>query len=448
MRSSWSMKKVGNRYAQAIALMLGAFGAVCSADVASALEFNFGFSEDTPSDVISGFNQAGQLWSSILKDDVDVNINVEFRDVNSPSLGFFQPQRVSYDYSDIKSALFSDQTSTDDAIAYNTLASNSDFGLLVDFDLLLNGTSNNPNGVGSLVPYVDDDGDCNNRSIRITTANAKALGLSNSNAPLCGLASSNRTSSSPDGTIILNSNFSWDFDTSNGIDAQSFDFIGVAAQGIAVTLGFISGVDVLDFNVPQTINGQNFYYDDGLFPFVSTMDLFRYSQGSSELGVIDWTTGRPNSQGQEVDKYFSIDGGVTKIASFSTGLRNGDGFRASSWKPDELGGISLGIMESTPAAGQILQFSDNDRRLFDVIGWNLEDESAEPPVRGVKQDPPDDPNNPDDNPPTTGGTDPPNTGGENPDDPSDPVKVPEPSAAISLLLLVGLTLKLWKKTTC
>lgn len=439
MRSSWLVKRVNHRYAPAIALMLGVIGAVCSPVAASALEFNFGFEEGTSSDVISGFNQAGQLWSSILKDDINVNINIEFRNIDSPSLGFFQPERVSYDYSNIKSALFSDQTSADDAIAYNTLDSHSDFDLLVDFDLLLNGTSNNPNGVGSLEPYVDDDGDCNNRSIRMTTANAKALGLSNSNTPVCGLASPNRTSASSDGRIILNSNFNWDFDASNGIDAQSYDFVGVAAQGIAVTMGFISGVDVLDFNVPQVTNGQNFYYEDGLFPFVSTMDLFRYSQNSSALGIIDWTTGRKTNQGQEIDKYFSIDGGVTKIASFSTGLRNGDGFRASSWKPDEIGGVSLGIMESTPAAGQVLQFSNSDRRLFDVIGWDLRDQSARPPMRGVKQNPPDDPNNPDDNPP--------DTGGENPTDPdpSDPVQVPEPSTAVSLLLLVGLTLRLWKK---
>lgn len=425
MRSSWFVKQVNHRYAQAIALMLGAVGAIGSVDAANAVEFNFGFAEGTSPDVVAGFEQAGQLWSSILQDDVEVNLNVAFSNINAQSLGFFEPQRVSYDYSDVQSALFSDQMSADDAIAYNTLASHADFDLLVDFDLLLNGTSNNPNGTGSLDSYVDSDGDCNNRSIRMTTANAKALGLSTSNSPVCGLTSPSRDSDSPDGTILLNSNFSWDFDVSDGVDAQSYDFVGVAAQGIAVMMGFISGVDVLDFNVPQVVDGQNVYYEDSLFPFVSTMDLFRYSEESSDLGIIDWTTGRTDSQGQAIDKYFSIDGGVNKIASFSTGLRNGDGFRASSWKPDELGGVSLGIMESTPAAGQTLQFSNNDKQLFDVIGWDLENPSADAPTRGVKQDPPDDPDNPDSNP--------------------DPIAVPEPSTAVPLILILGLTLRLLKK---
>ncbi|MGB3494319.1 MAG: NF038122 family metalloprotease [Elainellaceae cyanobacterium] len=434
MRSLWFGKQVSHRYAQAIALMVGAVGAICSADAASALEFNFGFAEGTSPDVITGFEQAGHLWSSILSDDIEVNLNVEFRDINSPSLGFFEPQRVSYDYSEVQSALFSDQTSADDATAYNTLALHSDFDLLVDFDLLLNGTSNNPNGAGSLNPYIDNDGDCNNSSIRMTTANAKALGLSTSNIPNCGLTSPSRDSNSPDGTILLNSNFSWDFDVSDGIDAQNYDFVGVAAQGVGVIMGFISGVDVLDFNVPQVTNSQNTYFEDSLFPFVSPMDLFRYSEESSDLGIIDWTTGRTNSQGQEIDKYFSIDGGVTQIASFSTGLRNGDGFRASSWKPDELGGVSLGIMESTPAAGQTLQFSNNDSRLFDAIGWDLKHPSANAPTRGVKQDPPDNPDNPD-NPDGPG----------DPGDTPDPVAVPEPSTAVPLILIVGLTLRLLRK---
>lgn len=429
MRNSWFAKQFNPCHVQAIALTVGVIGATCSAGAASALEFNFGFDEGTSPNVIAGFHEAGQLWSSIVSDDIDVNVNVQFRDIDSPSLGFFQPERVSYDYDGVKSALLADQTSTDDAIANNTLASHSDFDLLVDFDLFLNGTSNNPNGVGSLTPYIDDDGDCNNRSIRMTTANAKALGLSNSNVPVCGLASPTRTGASPDGTIVLNSNFNWDFDVSDGIDAQSYDFVGVSAQGLAVMMGFISGVDVLDFNVPQIVDGQSFYYEDGLFPFVSTMDLFRYSQDSSELGIIDWTTGRTDSQGQPVDKYFSIDGGTTKIASFSTGIRNGDGFRASSWKPDELGGVSLGIMEATPAAGQVLQFSESDRRLFDVIGWDLANQSVQPPTRGEEPDPPDDPDDPD-------------IPGDNP---SDPVSVPEPSVVLPLAVLAGLTLRFWKK---
>src|SRR5205085_225814 len=67
------------------------------------------------------------------------------------------------------------------------------------------------------------------------------------------------------------------------------------------------------------------------------------------------------------DKYFSVDGGATPIAAFSNGTNFGDGFEASHWK-DNLG---LGLMDPTVAGGELLMFSANDLRAFDVIGYDL-----------------------------------------------------------------------------
>lgn len=383
---------------------------VFNASNAQALQFNFGFSEGTPPEVIQGFNDAGELWGSFIADDITVDLTIQYEAFNSTSLGRFTPERSTFTYRDVVGALDRDISSPNDAVSFSSLPNSSELDVLLDpnfdFDVLTNGTSDNPNGVGSAVPYLDNDGDCNNRSIRMTTANAKALGLPRTGSGSCGSGRSNAPTS--DGTITLNSNFDWDFDVSDGIDPLAYDFVGIASQGIGVMLGNISGVDVLDFNSPLLDSGEPLFFEDGAFPFVSLTDLHRFSEESASLGVIDWTTGRTNGVGLDVDKYFSIDGGQTSLASFSTGVLKGDGQRASGWKADELGGTTLGIAEPTPNSGQVLQFSNNDQILFDVIGWDLADPFGDAPSRPIKSD----------------------------ENPPDPKSIPEPSSAIAFVPIV------------
>ncbi|MNY49434.1 hypothetical protein D3C86_1848570 [compost metagenome] len=88
--------------------------------------------------------------------------------------------------------------------------------------------------------------------------------------------------------------------------------------------------------------------------------MFRYSPLSSASGVIDWTA-------DEREKYFSMDGGATLGAQFSTGSTFGDGRQASHWK--DL--MMLGLMDPTAAQGELLLITSNDRMAMDVIGYNL-----------------------------------------------------------------------------
>jgi hypothetical protein len=313
-----------------------AAAAAIAPQAASALTFNMTFTPESTAADIQAFTQAGQIWSSLLSDAVTINLNVGTAALSPGVLAQAGSTRVAFNYSSYYAGLSADATSAADSLALSSLSASP------TFDMLLNRTSNNPNGSGSAVAYVDNDGDDNNSTIRLTSANAKALGL--------GVAAAS------DASITFSNQFSWDYDASDGVDANSYDFVGIAVHEIGHSLGFISGVDILDGNSPP-VNGP---FPDNLFTYVAPLDLYRYSLDSAALGVIDWTA-------STVDKYFSLDGGATSIASFSTGVNFGDGRQASHWK-DSLG---IGIMDPTAARGEALAVSANDLLAFDVIGWNV-----------------------------------------------------------------------------
>jgi hypothetical protein len=316
-------------------MALSGIGVSSSVVPANALTFNFTPAAGTSQLAIDGFRSAGALWSSVFTDNVTVNVNINFTALSAGVLGSTGSTNQSFSYSQVYNALRTDRTSADDNLAVNSLSTKP------TFNMLLNRTANSPKGAGSATPFLDNDGDANNQTIRMTSANAKALGL----------VAGNNTSA--DASISFSNQFSWDFNRNDGITAGAFDFVGIAAHEIGHSLGFISGVDILDGNSAGT------FYNDNQFTYVNPLDLFRYSSDSAKAKAIDWTA-------DARDKYFSLDGGVTKIASFATGETKGDGRQASHWK-DNLG---LGIMDPTSSPGELLQITENDKRAFDVIGWN------------------------------------------------------------------------------
>lgn len=314
---------------------------VATSGASHALTFNLTFTPGTSATEQASFIAGAAMWSSVFSDPVTVDLTVGTSSLGVSILGQAQSRYVDFSYTQVRNALVADASSALDTTAVANLQPGA------SVDMLINLTRDNPNGAGSLTPYLDNDGNANNSVISITAANARSLGLAAGSGNLSGACNV-----SCDAFIEFSSDFAWDHDRSDGISANAFDFIGVAAHEIGHALGFVSGVDVLDY-----FGGTDF--DAVQYTFVSTLDLFRYSALSTASGVIDWTA-------DTRAKYFSVDGGATVGAGFSTGIDRGDNRQASHWK-DNLG---LGMLDPTANPGELLAISSNDLQAMDAIGWN------------------------------------------------------------------------------
>jgi hypothetical protein len=319
---------------------------------AQALTFNFNAAPNIDTQALAGFHQAGNFWSSLFTDDVTININIGFQSLDPGTLAEAGSYTEGFTYSEIENALIADRKSADDFTAVANLP-----GIDIDtFSKVFAFVGTEEDGSVELDP--ENAWTTDNVFLDVNRANAKALGLLTNDG-------------SSDATITFNSDFNFDFDRTNGISNDSFDFVGIAAHEIGHALGFVSGVDIVDyFSGNNAPGGQE---DLDPYRVFTVLDMFRYSDLSVEVGnyygvkILDLSA-------DTRDKYFSIDGGVTKLASFSTGTFRGDGRQASHWK-DNLG---LGIMDPTTSNGELLNISALDVQSFDVIGWDLK--TASQPV--------------------------------------------------------------------
>ena len=292
--------------------------------------------------MMAGFAQAGTLWSAYLKDPTTINIRVGSSALPTGVIGHSDIFYDSYAYTNVRAAMLNDRLSLDDFSSTDALQP------APAFSMLINRTANNPDGVVSLTPYFDTGlggpgqaGPENNNTVRMPAANAKALGLTSYDPTFL------------DGIITFTNSAIFDFDRSNGIAANKIDFVGIAAHEIGHVLGFTSGVDILVGNgAPPGLN-------DNQLKFVTPLDLFRFTSRSigagGGIGVIDWT-------GDDTDKYFSVDGGMTPLANFSHGTT----YEEDHWEND----AGIGIMDPTAVGGELLKISDMDVRAMDVIGYN------------------------------------------------------------------------------
>jgi len=307
------------------------------------LDFNITYHDSIPadvrSDVIRVIDEAAAAWEEILLDDVTITFQLKWVDsFQNPAEGgrasvYYMPST----YSDIRTALINKAKTEADRVAITHLEPGA-------LRILLNRTSDNPNGAGSATPYLDADNDANNHSMRISLGNARVLGLFPAGLEF------------DDGRITMSGRPNWDYDRSDGITTGKADFYAIALHEIGHLLGMSSLIDSrLSVNPGQA---------DDYYTFLTPLDLFRYSKESVSENAVDWTS---DARG----KFLSGDGGQTAVASFATGMF-GDRGDPSHWGRDS---DIDGIFEAAVYPMQTIEAADI--LALDLVGWEVAEASKE-----------------------------------------------------------------------
>jgi hypothetical protein len=201
-------------------------------------------------------------------------------------------------------------------------------------------------------------------NLEATKANFKALGFG-------GLDAQFGTS---DGQITFSSAVAFDFDNSDGVSPGTIDFEGAAAHEIGHLLGFASVVDTVDVLL-----------DNGVTDAVITpapFDLYRFEDNSANdpLTLVDFTTAARSLVPGSDDVFDQVlpGPGLTEIP-LATGAFGGDGAQASHFE-DNLG---LGALDPTLSTGQTSGVNFNDARVLDLIGYDIEINTAAVPEPGM-----------------------------------------------------------------
>lgn len=154
--------------------------------------------------------------------------------------------------------------------------------------------------------------------------------------------------------IAFNSAVSFDFDPSNGISGNLFDFDATATHEIGHALGFSSAVGEKELNPSEPASA-------------SLLDFFRFRPGTN-LGTFPTAQRILASGGAQVFFGGGAELGLSTGRSDNTG---GDRNQASHWKANELTGIYIGVMDPTASRGERDQITQNDLHAFDTIGYRV-----------------------------------------------------------------------------
>jgi hypothetical protein len=183
------------------------------------------------------------------------------------------------------------------------------------------------------------------------SANARALGLLD---PVADPDGREKDLGSPP-EVAFNSNYKFDFDPSDGIDADKVDFEAVALHEIGHVLGFISktGARELDSKAP-------------IAPTV--WDLFRLRPATPQ--ALFSTASRVLSSGGE--QMFTVAGIELPLSTGRPDGSGGDRFQASHWKNDDLiNHRYIGVMEVGLPTGKRQVMTAHDLLALKMMGYAL-----------------------------------------------------------------------------
>ena len=135
--------------------------------------------------------------------------------------------------------------------------------------------------------------------------------------------------------IGFNSAIKYDFDSSDGIDADKIDFEALATRELGRILGFISNAGYVELEPTRST-------------YLTAWDFFRFRPGQNRSAIN--TAQRPLLSGGE--HVFFAGGEELPLSTARPDGVGGDGNPAGHWKDDALTGRYIGIMDPTLAFGE------------------------------------------------------------------------------------------------
>jgi hypothetical protein len=331
------------------------------------------------------FQKAANFWNQTLTNNATINIEIGFAALRPGVLGSTGSSQADARVGNVYSALRNTAATPLDQIAVANLYPLNPNGSLAYRTNAPLAAANNGGIVGGgaqgNVTFIDNNNSFNNNFLSANTANLKAIGIGVDYNDANVTSGCSTTFTQADACITFSSTFAFDFDPTNGIDAGSFDFTGIALHELGHALGFVSGTDTYDF-VAGNAAFNGFQLDN--FSILSVFDLFRYGNAFDATGnrLLQISANRP--------AFFSIDGSTpfnfgnasaAEFANLSTGRFVGDGQQASHFKDNAafvddsgvcfLSSRQIGILDPTAVPCEVLTVTSNDLAAFDAIGYNL-----------------------------------------------------------------------------
>jgi hypothetical protein len=276
----------------------------------------------------AAFERAAQQWEGVIADDIVVDIDANVGDLADNTLAQASTALAVGAYATIRNAVVSD--------AGNELTETGGFDDNLALALPTVFTATVPNGTAL-------SGDA-----LVAVSNAKALGFGDING------------AAADASITFNTtDFSFDFDNSDGVTPGFIDFETVAAHEIGHALGFTSTVDGVNAGATS------------ISP--SVLDFYRFDDGGAlDPGTLAEFTAfaRDLVPGNAANTDF-IDNEYAMSTGTSPSNFPVDGRQASHFRDDALSGTLIGIMDPTLPSGVAYGITFADLRALDLIGYEI-----------------------------------------------------------------------------
>ena len=317
MRTNFQRVLLGNLSGSVLAACIGSGQAV-----ALTIGFTSGEFDTLPRLVQEAAVDAALRTAAPWSGGADVTVRLRFEgfEPGNPVLASATSYRSDYDYAAVRDALGPGLGPGADAL----LQPGDTFTYLA-------------NGDGSLG---------RSRTLSVNSATAKQLRLTPN------------ASGKVDGEVSFNSGMAFDFDPSDGIAPDAYDFEGILMHEIGHILGFHSSTGQSD----QVLASRE---------SPTLLDLFRFSDLSLATGAALGIDYMPDLSDDARAKYFlgasGVEGAPLTAIPQSTGA-HGDGAQPSHWKA----GLDLGLMDPFFHRGEErAQWGANDLMFFDAIGYDL-----------------------------------------------------------------------------